>query len=45
MTPALSILALVGFVVVLLWLLTLPEDEEAEELAGLVAGNWHRFRD
>jgi len=39
----LSILALVGFVVVVCWLLSLPDDEDPEELLGLIAGNWHRF--
>ncbi len=31
---------LVGMAVALLWLIGLPEDDEVEELAGLVTANW-----
>jgi hypothetical protein len=38
-----SVLGIVAFLVVLLWLIGLPGDEDEEELAGLVAGNWERI--
>ncbi|MEX0673675.1 MAG: hypothetical protein WD067_02810 [Gaiellaceae bacterium] len=45
MTIALSVIAFVALLVVLLWLLSLPDEGEHEERAGLVAGNWERLRD
>jgi hypothetical protein len=33
-------IGLIGLAVALLWLIGLPADEEVEELAGLVTGNW-----
>jgi hypothetical protein len=45
MTVVLSLLALVGVVVVLLWLIGLPGDEDEEEAAGFITANWDRIRD
>ena len=44
MTSVLLIVALVAFLVVLFWLLSLPDEDDPEELLGMIAGNWHRFR-
>lgn len=46
MSVVLGVVELVAVVVIVVWLLSLPEDETVEEeLLGLVAGNWSRFRD
>ena len=37
-------LALVGLVIVVLWLIGLPGDDEEEELAGLVTANWDEVK-
>ena len=46
MSVVLGVVELVALVVIVVWLLSLPEDETVdEELLGLVAGNRWRFRD
>ena len=46
MTVVLSLLVLVGVVLVLLWLIGLPGDEnDEEEAAGFITANWDRIRD
>lgn len=42
---ALGIVMLIAFVVLVVWLLSQPEDEDVGELPGLIDGNWWRFRD
>jgi hypothetical protein len=41
----LAVIRVVALVVVLLWLIGLPEDEDAEELAGFVTANRDEIRD
>ena len=45
MSLVFGVIGVIAFLVVLLWLIGLPGDEEEEELAGLVAGNWDRIED
>jgi hypothetical protein len=41
----LGAIGLVGLVIVVLWLIGLPGDDDEEELAGLVTANWDRVKD
>ena len=41
----LGVVGFVGLVVVVLWLISLPGDEDEEEAAGFIAGNWDRLID
>jgi hypothetical protein len=38
-------LVLLGLVLVLLWLIGLPGEEDEEELAGFVTANWDEIKD
>jgi hypothetical protein len=39
----LGVTSLIGVGALLLWLLGLPADEDEDELAGLISGNWQRL--
>ena len=41
---ATGVLGLLAFAVIVLWLISLPGNDDEEELAGFVAGNWERIR-
>jgi hypothetical protein len=43
-TIVFSVIAFAALIVVVLWLLSLPGEDNEEELAGLVADNWQRLR-
>jgi len=36
-------IALIGLLIVVLWLIGLPGEDDEEELAGLVTANWDRI--
>jgi hypothetical protein len=40
-----GLLGLVAFLVIVLGRIGLPGDEDEEELAGLLAGNWERIKE
>lgn len=44
MSVVVAVIELTACVVVLLWLLSMPGDEDEEDLAGFVAANWSRVR-
>ena len=39
----LGVVEALAAVVLVLWLLSLPGEEDEEELAGMIAGNWDRL--